>query len=234
MTAGRPKQSDPGTLYAFAHQLYWDFRRIDEGYERSQVDKKTHMKLLERAKEEKIELTADQKSNLARILNEEIEDGRVKRSARKRRMAELEESQLSATRNWGIGEAEHMAQVQLRVPGEPAMVDTLLRAKTAKRIRQICKDSENWPISVQSVLPHYLSQYASEFVVAKSDPRFPQSIRPSSRFKQLWFLSRALAGAIHGYETRTAINLVGSQRPEQAFEKLRSAKPKRNRTKSRN
>jgi hypothetical protein len=234
MTAGRPKQSDPGTLYAFAHQFYWDFRRLDEGYKRSQVGKKKHNELVEKAREEKIELTADQRSNLARVLNEEIEDGRLKRSARKRRMVELEELQLSATRNWTMSEAEHRAVMQLRVPGEPAMVDKLLRAKTAKRIRQICKDWWNWPISLQSVLPHYLAQYASEFVIAKRDSRFPQSNRPSSRLKQLWFLSRALAGAIHGYEPRSAINLVGSLRPEQSFEVLRSARPKRNRTKSRN
>ena len=87
----------------------------------------------------------------------------------------------------------------------------------------------NWPIAAGSVLPMYLSQHAAEFIAAKHDKRFPLSDRPTSQLKQLWFLSRALAAALYGVKLRTAINLVGSKRPEEVFEESRAAKPLRKR-----
>ena len=87
-----------------------------------------------------------------------------------------------------------------------------------------------WPIPPGSPFPGYLSQYAEQYAQALRDPRFPRcdvSTRPSSQLKQFWFLSRALAGALFGVSTRTAINLVGSLRPEQAFEESRGAKAAR-------
>jgi len=89
-----------------------------------------------------------------------------------------------------------------------------------------------WPIPAGSQLPTYLSQHAEQYVAALHDPRFPHcdvSRRPSNRLKQFWFLSRALAGALFGVTTRTAINLVGSMRPEQVFHKSRAGKPVRKR-----
>lgn len=72
-----------------------------------------------------------------------------------------------------------------------------------------------------------LGQYACEFIAARKDTRFLRSTdRPTSRLKQLWFLSRALAGALYGVGTRTAMNLVGSMRPEQMFEESREGKPR--------
>jgi hypothetical protein len=227
MIAGRPKRLDPGILYAFAHQLYWEFRGLDEGYARKQLSKSTHERLVHQVRTQKIELNEEQKSNLTRVLNEEIEDGRLDPSSRETRKREMEDGLLASTLNWRLGEAEKMAERKVRVPGEPSVIEALFQAKTPEEVSQICKDSPNWPISIHTVLPHYLTRCASEFIAAKNDPRFPRSKRPSSRLKQLWFLSRALAGAIHGYETRTAINLVGSIRPEEAFEKSRSAKPAR-------
>jgi hypothetical protein len=127
----------------------------------------------------------------------------------------------------------------LRVPGDPEIIDSLLAAKTPDQIREICKDAAttqrmpgldkevrvpNWPISAISILPETLSQYAAEFIAAKNDPRFPTSSRPTNRLKQLWFLSRALAGAMQGISTRTAINLIGSRQPD---EMLKFSKGKR-------
>jgi hypothetical protein len=120
------------------------------------------------------------------------------------------------------------------VPGEPAIIDKLLRAKSPDRVRRLCADAflpdqvetnehfgaltyprPAWPISGESKLPKYLSEYAERFIEARTDPRFPKSGRPSSRLKQLWFLSRALSGAVHGMATRTAINQIGSVRPDE-------------------
>jgi hypothetical protein len=132
------------------------------------------------------------------------------------------------------------------VPGEANVIADLLSAKMPEEIRRICKDAfttaerevkpgeirevaiANWPISVSSVLPSYLCQYAAQFIAARKDRRFPKSTtRPSSRLKQIWFLSRALAGALFGVTTRTAINLVGSKMPDKIFEESRAAKPRR-------
>jgi hypothetical protein len=234
MTAGRPKIADAGVVYSFAHQFYWDFRRLSEGSYRWHTNKKKARELDARVDREEIELTAQQKSSVARVVEEEIRDGRLKASGREARKREIEEATLSATREMHRIDAGELARKRLKLPGEPEVLESLLQAKTPKQIRQICKDSKNWSISMGSVLPTHLSQHASEFIAAKDDSRFPQStIRPTSRLKQLWFLSRALAGAVFGYRTRSAINLVGSIRPEQTFEDSRSAKPSRERVKSR-
>jgi len=84
-----------------------------------------------------------------------------------------------------------------------------------------------WPIDPSSMLPTYLSKHATTFVASKNDKRYPHSDRPSSRAKQLWFVSRSLAGAVYGVSIRTAINLVGSKRPDEMFEESRSGKPPR-------
>jgi hypothetical protein len=128
------------------------------------------------------------------------------------------------------------AMHNIRVPGEPDIIDSFLRATTPKEIATICEDAfstrrikigvglekevqvPNWPISPGSILPSSLSEFAAEFIAAKNDSRFPRSSRRTSRAKQLWFLSRALAGAVQGISTRTAINLIGSRRPDQMVE----------------
>jgi hypothetical protein len=134
---------------------------------------------------------------------------------------------------------------QLRIPGEPDVFDALLSAQTTEQVKEICRDAltevtreihgverkltvPNWPISSGSVLPMYLSQYAAEFLAAKTHPKYPRSAtRPTTRLKQIWFLSRVLAGALYGVRARTAVNLVGSKRPEQVFNESRSSKSTR-------
>ena len=143
----------------------------------------------------------------------------------------------------------------MKFRAEPEVLETLLDPKTSpERVREICKGAfmtrtfeiepgvtkdvevPAWPIMVGSVLPGYLSEHAEEYVAALQDRRFPRcdvSRRPSNQLKQLWFLSRALAGAIYGVKTRTAINLVGSMRPEQVFHESREGKPARRQRKLR-
>jgi hypothetical protein len=76
-------------------------------------------------------------------------------------------------------------------------------------------------------LQECLSSHADQFIEAKNNRRFPGSDRPSNRDKQIWFLSRALAGAVHGIAARTAINLVGSKTPKAAFADSNSARATR-------
>lgn len=245
MTAGRPKKADPGTLYAFAHQFYWDFRRLAEGRYRSRTNEEEAERLADEVDTEGVQLTVEQRLHLAKVVEEEIQEGRLAEANKETRLREVEADQLRMTRKWLRDEAARRARRQLKVPGEPDVLRALLQATKPEQVCEICEDAfvvapmtttdgrtiegpvPNWPISVGSVLPMYLSQHAAKFIAAKKDLRFPQSGRPTSQLKQLWFLSRALAGAIWGIEPRTAINLVGSIRPEESFEQSRCAKPLR-------
>jgi hypothetical protein len=150
------------------------------------------------------------------------------------------------TRVYGKAKQKVEAMRSIRVPGEPDIIDSFLRATTPKEITTICEDAfsirrvkiglglekevpiPNWPISAGSILPSSLSEFAAEFIAAKNDLRFPSSSRPTSRAKQLWFLSRALAGAVQGISTRTAINLIGSRRPDQMVDYSKGKRRKKN------
>lgn len=88
----------------------------------------------------------------------------------------------------------------------------------------IGRDSQNHLIFSQSTLPRYLAKYRNRFIEAKNDRRYPSSDRQSSRSRKLWFLSCALAGAICGIETRTAVDCVGSRRPKQRPQQSRTMK----------
>jgi hypothetical protein len=154
------------------------------------------------------------------------------------------------TRDWYIRNTIEKSINESKIRPESELLTALLNpAVTPERVRNICKgavmsvsieDGEPgltkeilvpaWPIPAGSMLPDYLSQYAEQHVTALNDRRFPRcdiSSRPSNRLKQLWFLSRALAGASFGVKTRTAINLVGSMRPEQLFNEFRNGKAPR-------
>ncbi len=254
MSAGRPRQVDPGALYALAHQFYWDFRGLDEGSFRSLYDKKRYKELAAQA--ENVQLSDEQRLRARQVAEEEIQGGRLKESRREERVREIEELQLSMTRDlFRRTDAVEGSRKQLRIPGEPDTVKVLLDPNTTpEQVRELCKDAFMtrrlevqpgvykevevfaWPISVASSLPTYLSQYAEQFVAALRDPRFPccdVATRPSTRLKQLWFLARALAGALFGVKTRTAINLVGSMRPEEIFHESRNGKPARRRRRKR-
>jgi hypothetical protein len=134
---------------------------------------------------------------------------------------------------------------EINVPGQPKVLKALLHAGTAAEVRKICEDAyvyqrieiqpgvfgdiraPKWPINEVSPLPSRLERYAEQFIEAKRGPKYPRSRRPSTLLKQLWFLSRVLAGAVYGESSRTSINLVGSKRPEEIFEESSAAKPKR-------
>jgi hypothetical protein len=243
MPAGRPRRVDPGTLYAFAHQFYWDFRRLGEGSYRWTFDEEKYNQLL--AELEKTQLSDEQKSSLKQRVEEEIQAGRLKGREKQTRLRDAEDGLLRATHEWHRYEAAEEARKPVKIPGEPSVLKALLRAKAPDQVRRVCKDAfvtrevevepgrtrsipvPNWPLSAGSVLPSHLSLHAEEFVAALRDRRFPRSDRPSNQLKQLWFLSRALAGAIFGVKARTAVNLVGSKRPEQMFEESRAGKPVR-------
>lgn len=255
MVAGRPQRADPGSLYAFAHQFYWDFRRLAEGSVRWRFDEDKHKRLVEEVESTQFVADEEDRARYGGIVDREIQAGQLDPARREERLQEIEQAELSCRRDMFLRLAGEDCQKEIRIPGEPDVLRELLDAETPEQVCEICKDAftsrvvevrpgvtekiwgfRNWPIVAGSSLPWYLSQYAEEFVEAKADPRYPYSNRPSNQWKQLWFLSRALAGAVFDVKTRTAINLVGSLRPEQTFEESRGAKrirkQKRIRTKS--
>ena len=235
MPAGRPRKADPGELYAFAHLFYWDFRRIAEGFTRQKLDQTEYEKVCGEINKKSLRLTLGKQAALEAKAAEEIRNGYLKESKKLKWIRDAKKAWLMTIREDLLRRAEEKATRQLRVAGEPEIIKQLLQAETANEVRVICEDAfPNLPITAGSVLPANLSQYASEFIAARKDPRFPQSTsRPTTRLKQLWFLSRALAGALYDVKTRTAINLIGSKRPEELFEESNSARPVRKGTKVR-
>jgi hypothetical protein len=224
MPVGRPQKADPGTLYSFAHLFYWDLRRLAEGSVRWHFDEEKYRQLMEKV--------------------DEVQLDRFRREERLLNIGDTE----SCARERYRQQAEEEATKEIKVPGELGVIQVLLNPKTTpQQIRNLCKDATMitirkigsevreaevpaWPIPVGSTLPTYLAQYAEQYISALRDRRFPRcdvSTRPTNQLKQFWFLSRALAGALYGVTTRTAINLVGSLRPEQMFHKSRYGKPAR-------
>ena len=245
MPAGRPQKADPGNMYAFAHQFYWDFRRLAEGTRRWRFDAKKYQQLTEGLDGTELIDDAD-RAHHQQIVDEEIRTGRLEPSRREEIIRVFEDSDRLIRRMSYEQEAAAEAEKEIRVPGEEDVIRRLLeRNTTPEQIRELCKGAfmirmfmgreievSAWPLPHGSPLPSYLSQYAEQFVAALRDPRFPTcdvSTRPSTRLKQFWFLSRALAGALYGVSSRTAINLVGSLRPEETAERSRFGKPERKR-----
>jgi hypothetical protein len=190
-----------------------------------------------------------QKRRIRENFERDLRDGRLAPTDKKEWLRQARDGQTIANRFSLQTRAHELALVPKKIPGEPEVVEALLAASTPEQVREICRDAyatatieiepgvsrevevPNWPLPYGSVLPMYLSQYAEAFIAAKHDRRYPQSERASSRLKQLWFLSRALAGALFNVSTRTAINLVGSSRPEEVFERSGAARPRRRRNK---
>jgi hypothetical protein len=247
MTAGRPQKADPGTLFAFAHQFYWDFKRLNEGYSRWEDDEEQYKQLAAEIDAKEIRLSDDQNVAIARAVVRDVREGRLPEAEKHARLRHATDSTRLATRHGLHHEAAEIARREVKVPGRPDVIEALLRAQTPDEVQNICRDAfvltnitaeprvtkqvmmPNWPIPAGSVLPRYLSEYAAEFIAAKNDARFPRSDRDSSVLKRLWFLSRTLAGALYGVKPRTAVNLVGSKTPEKIFEESSSCRPQRRR-----
>lgn len=128
--------------------------------------------------------------------------------------------------------------VRLRIPAIPPDGSTysqLLRAKTIRRVRTVCKRSRYWQtlkakrcrflyrIKNQDermrahqeltnlagmIFPRLQDIYnhADKFLLAKADRRFPASKRPTSDERRLRFLARAMAGVNLRRSLRTALD----------------------------
>lgn len=245
MTAGRPQKAHPGNLYFFAHVFYWDFRRLAEGSVRWRHDPKQYAELIRDV--DNMQFIEDRdRVRHEQVVDEQIRAGVIQPSERDARIRDIGEGENTVRRDSFQRTATEYARKEIKIPGEKDVIKVLLDPKTTPdQLRELCKEStmkvnymgreievSAWPIPQGSTLPTYMAQYAEQYIAALNDPRFPRADileRPSNRLKQFWFLSRALAGALYGVSTRTAINLVGSLRPEESAEQSRFGKPERRR-----
>ena len=86
----------------------------------------------------------------------------------------------------------------------------LLGATTAEQVRAVCEQSQFWlnPKRGATQFHRVLSENADRFLVAKEDPRWPRSNRPTNEGRRIRFLARALAGIMMGISVRTAQDLL--------------------------
>src|SRR5438270_3892843 len=118
MTAGRPQKADPGTLYAFAHQFYWDLKQISEGYFRSRVDQEEYKRLAEPIDRQNIQLSNEQNIAIARVIVREISKGRIPEAEKESRLKSAAEGNREATRMLLYEEAAEVARKQMKVAGK--------------------------------------------------------------------------------------------------------------------
>jgi hypothetical protein len=200
-----PKPVCREELFGRASVYYWDLRRLREGYDVRDIDPKLYKRI---------------KRNVPRD-----HPGRF------------------AIAREGASFSKHR-------PGAPEVFKNLLRSATPAEVRAICSGGYRtqvfdlihpgthqlerremkvhvWPLEFESTLPKDISDHAEEWIAALRDRRYPRSSRGTSELKQVWFLSRALAGAVLGLSTRTAVNLWGSLRPEEILQDANAGKPPR-------
>lgn len=250
-----PKPVSPTELYFFAQDFYWAFRGLAEGQSHWGFDKQHYHQEKQAVAEKGIKFSDETERAVFARKEEQIRTARLTEAEKQERLRRLQRDQEWDIELRRLDLAQERSRKKFSEPGKPEVLKALMGAKTPGRVREICQDAftlreievfdpitsklvgyrdvevRNWPIASGSVFPQYLAQHAEQFIAAKDDPRFPRSNRPTNQLKQFWFLSRALAGAVLGVQTRTAINLVGSKRPEQIFEESRAAKWERVRTK---
>src|SRR5207244_6295584 len=114
--------------YAFAHQFYWDFRRLSEGHLRSHFDKKQYEQLAEQIQAADIQLDDQQKARILEVVEEEIKDGRLQGSDREKRVRDLEDGHRAATRVGLLFDVEEKVRRAIKVPGEPEVIELLLNS----------------------------------------------------------------------------------------------------------
>jgi hypothetical protein len=178
-----------------------------------------------------LKLNYGERSQIEEAVEDEIDAGQLLAVNRRETVRDLEtiRSLEKNSRMWR--RAARDAKRSITRPAQPAVLQALLAATEPDQVRAICRTAfkrvraeirpgvfdyvtvANWPIEDGSQFPFYLSKHAEQFLSAKKEKKFPKaSNRPSSRDRQLWVFSCALAGAVHDTASRTVINLLGSRR----------------------
>jgi len=178
MPAGRPQKADPGTLYSFAHQFYWDLKRLNEGYFRWKLDDGEYKQLTDGIEHQHMRLSDEQNVAIARVIVREVREGRIPQAEMEKRLKDAASGNREANRMSLYEEAAERARKPIKVPGKLEVIEELLNASTPEQVRAICSDAfaprtiqtedgpreiimPKWPIPAGSVLPRYLSESAT-------------------------------------------------------------------------
>jgi hypothetical protein len=209
-------------LVRTTREFYSLFVELTTG--REWFDRRRYDDLKKRALDSRPSLTPNEQAELERRVTEIQSAGLSQAETDRRRRRQVDRAQAKANFR-ELDQALKLSMQQSR-RDKRDVLEALLRAPTPNRVREICNEafpSTMVPIfdpkqefklvrqvEYRSRLAKILVKYAEEFIAAKHERRYPHSIRKSSRLKQIWFLSCALAGAVHGIKTRTTIDRVGS------------------------
>jgi hypothetical protein len=125
-----------------------------------------------------------------------------------------------------LATGQKTAKVQSRaIPAECHLWKALKRARSARQVRRICRQSKHWLkwksefvrdgvvrgyAQSPSACPKALYDHAEEFCQAKRDDRYPDSDRPSSDDKRIEFFARVMAGLslLEPIAPATAVDLL--------------------------
>lgn len=207
----------------------------NDGAERIAVDPEKQRQL---ERELKSQLNQSDIDGIEAAIDRQIQVGWLPESERETRIREQKENYDFELRFSASNAARRRSEFTIRIPGVPRLIDAMLNATAVNQFKKICADGfgtgkagdsnePTWQVSTGSSLPRALQQHAAQVIEAKASSKSPKSSRKTSRLKQIWFLSRALAGAEQGISTRTAVNLLGSVRPDELQDPTRLTKRSR-------
>ena len=225
-----PKPIDPRQLRLFAELYFWDFKALAYGKSQNKFDSALYEEEVRPLT--KLRLNFGERSDIMEKARREFFNGNIHMLDEKTLARDLGVVHLSQKDSKMREAAARKASSKIRRSAASRVLASLLKASTAEEVRKICRRAfreveteiepgiyakasvARWPIEDHSMFPFYLSKHAEQFLLAKLDTRFPRSTRPTSNEKKIWFLSCALAGAVQGIATRTAVNILRSSRPD--------------------
>ena len=219
-----PQPAPQKDLRRFTNAVYSCFLELAKT--RRRFDRNRYEDMKERARKSYPPLTEEEQSDLEQGIAD-IKDSRWTEAEKDRRIRNrVDGAQADAL----IREFERAQEFSMRRVDEQKrwFVEGLLVTQTPDRVRETCKNAfpptMTLPVNLKEEvevagylggddLARILETYAEQFIAAKHEKKYPRSAtRASSRRKQLWFLSCALAGAVYGIKTRTAFDRLQSRR----------------------
>jgi len=221
------RPTNGAALYEAASELYFNFQRLAGYTEEWSFDGTSY----ERLKKKKFELSDAEKTKFERR-EEMIRAARLTPAERHERLLKLERDMEWSKFDKTLNFAYERSRKKSPRFAKPHFIRDLFVATTPERVREIVEatlpstfhvlkptvdgfNKGRWMV-LRSDFSQTLHYFAETFIAAKNHPRFPRGrVRRSTMQEQFWFISRAIAGAVHGIGIRSAIELVGAGRPEE-------------------
>jgi hypothetical protein len=222
-----PKPVRRTTLLFFAEMYYGDFKALARGLRGDAIDKELYEN--EIRKLNKLKLSYGDRLRIKEAVEKEVDAGHLPSANQRETIEDVQTIGILEKHSPMRERAARDAKRSITQPAQPAILRALLAATEPEQVHAICRTAfkrvrreigpgvfdyvtiADWPIEDGSQFPFYLSKHADQFLSAKLEKRFPRKSRPSNLEKQLWFLACALAGAVQGLSTCTAVKRCGSR-----------------------